>query len=81
MRGYLGKRVLKNLSSKGAEIIISINASLYTIVKKERDLVAAKRVKETNLPIIYLNRTGGQDELIFDGSSFDNNDGKKFFYH
>ena len=75
------KRVLKNLSSKGAEIIISINASPYTIVKKkERDSVAAKRVKETNLPIIYLNRTGGQDELIFDGSSFGlNNDGKKFF--
>ena len=75
------KRVLKNLSSKGAEIIISINASPYTIVKKkERDSVAAQRVKETNLPIIYLNRTGGQDELIFDGSSFGlNNDGNKFF--
>ena len=64
------KRVLENLSTKGAEIIISINASPYTIVKKnERDSVAALRVNETNLPLIYLNRTGGQDELIFDGSS------------
>ena len=38
------------------------------------------RVKETELPLIYLNRTGGQDELIFDGSSFAlNHDGNKFF--
>ena len=75
------KRVLENLSTKGAEIIISINASPYTIVKKnERDSVAALRVNETNLPLIYLNRTGGQDELIFDGSSFGlNHDGNKFF--
>ena len=75
------KRVLENLSTKGAEIIISINASPYTIVKKnERDSVAALRVNEINLPLIYLNRTGGQDELIFDGSSFGlNPDGNKFF--
>ena len=75
------KRVLKNLLSKGAEIIISVNASPYTIVKKnERDIVATERVNETNLPLIYLNRTGGQDELIFDGSSFGlNPDGNKFF--
>ena len=28
------------------------------------------RVLETGLPIAYLNRVGGQDELVFDGSSF-----------
>ena len=74
-------RVMENLSNKGAEIIISINASPYTTQKKnERDLVATQRVNETNLPLIYLNRTGGQDELIFDGSSFGlNSDGNKFF--
>ena len=75
------KHVVENLSSKGAEIIISINASPYTTLKKnERDFVATQRVKETKLPLIYLNRTGGQDELIFDGSSFGlNSDGNKFF--
>ena len=74
-------QVVENLSNKGAEIIISINASPYTTQKKkERDLVATQRVNETNLPLIYLNRTGGQDELIFDGSSFGlNSDGNKFF--
>ena len=28
------------------------------------------RVKETGLPLIYLNQVGGQDELVFDGASF-----------
>ncbi len=28
------------------------------------------RVKETGLPLIYLNQIGGQDELVFEGASF-----------
>ena len=75
------KTVLDNLSKSGAEIIIAINASPFTISKSsERNHIALSRVKETKLPLIYLNRTGGQDELIFDGTSFAlNNDGNKFF--
>ena len=33
-----------------------------------------ERVVETGLPLVYLNRVGGQDELVFDGSSFVTND-------
>ena len=75
------KTVLDNLSKSGAEIIIAINASPFTISKSsERNHIALSRVKETKLPLIYLNRTGGQDELIFDGTSFGlNHDGNKFF--
>ena len=75
------KTVLDKLSKSGAEIIIAINASPFTISKSsERNHIALSRVKETKLPLIYLNRTGGQDELIFDGTSFAlNNDGNKFF--
>ena len=73
--------VLKKLSQSGAEIIIAINASPFTVSKnEERENIAILRVNETKLPIVYLNRTGGQDELIFDGSSFAlNHDGKKFY--
>ena len=75
------KTVLEKLSKSGAEIIIAINASPFTVSKnEERESIATLRVKETKLPIVYLNRTGGQDELIFDGSSFAlNHDGKKFY--
>ena len=75
------KTVLEKLSKSGAEIIVAINASPFTVSKnEERESVAKLRVNETKLPIVYLNRTGGQDELIFDGSSFGlNHDGKIFY--
>ena len=75
------KTVLEKLSKSGAEIIIAINASPFTVSKnEERENIVILRVNETKLPIVYLNRTGGQDELIFDGSSFAlNHDGKKFY--
>ena len=73
--------VLECLAESGAEIVIAINASPFSINKKDdRFSVVASRVYETKLPLIYLNRIGGQDELIFDGSSFGlNDDGKLFF--
>ena len=72
--------VLECQAESGAEIVIAINASPFSINKKDdRFSVVASRVHETKLPLIYLNRVGGQDELIFDGSSFGlNEDGKLF---
>lgn len=55
----------------GAEIIISLNASPYYVNKQSRrEELIRQRVEETELPIIYCNAVGGQDELIFDGQSF-----------
>ena len=64
--------VSKHLAERGAEILISVNGSPYEIDKDDRRLeqVFAARVAETGLPLIFLNRIGGQDELVFDGSSF-----------
>ncbi len=39
-----------------------------------RQRLVRERVVETGLPMVYLNRVGGQDELVFDGSSFVTND-------
>ncbi|MXX99024.1 MAG: NAD+ synthase, partial [Gammaproteobacteria bacterium] len=53
-----------------ADLIININASPFDINKREqRDRVLQERVAQTQTPIAYLNRVGGQDELIFDGDS------------
>jgi NAD+ synthase (glutamine-hydrolysing) len=55
----------------GAELLVVINASPYEIHKqREREAVARARVHDVKLPVIYLNLTGGQDELVFDGNSF-----------
>eukprot|EP01137_Pigoraptor_chileana_P031185 Opistho-2@18645 len=64
--------VTAHLRSEGAEILISPNGSPFEVDKDDRRLnaVAGTRVRETGLPLVYLNRVGGQDELVFDGASF-----------
>ncbi len=64
--------VTAHLKDKGAEILLSPNGSPYEIDKDDlrHEGVALHRVEETGLPLAYLNRVGGQDELVFDGASF-----------
>ena len=63
--------VSESLQESGAQILVVINGSPYDQNKEdERISVAVSRVVETNLPLIYVNQIGGQDELVFDGSSF-----------
>ena len=55
----------------GAEVIINLSASPYQMDKQaQRDKAAVERVIQTGLPLVYVNQTGGQDELVFDGGSF-----------
>ena len=69
------ERVSANLARSGAEILLSPNGSPYELDKDAlRQTQVRDRVVETGLPMVYLNRVGGQDELVFDGSSFVTND-------
>jgi NAD+ synthase len=64
-------RVTGWLKSEGAEMLIVPNGSPYRRgVREERLARARERVAETDLPLIYVNQVGGQDELCFDGGSF-----------
>jgi len=55
----------------GAQILLVPNASPFHMNKQdERFQVARARVAESSLPMIYVNMVGGQDELVFDGTSF-----------
>jgi NAD+ synthase len=69
--------VCAHLAGAGAELLLVPNGSPYETDKDNlRQQRARERVVETGLPLAYLNRVGGQDELVFDGSSFvTNNDG------
>jgi len=60
------------LAKAGAEILLSPNGSPYEVDKDDLRMkrIGAERVRETGLPLVYLNRVGGQDELVFDGASF-----------
>jgi NAD+ synthase len=67
--------VLAHLTKAGAELMLVPNASPYEIDKDaQRQRLVRDRVVETGLSLAYLNRVGGQDELVFDGSSFIVND-------
>ncbi len=57
-------------ANQGARLIIAPNASPFELDKQEqRHLTLAKRAKSAQLPIVYVNNVGAQDELIFDGGS------------
>ncbi|MDH3590064.1 MAG: NAD+ synthase [Gammaproteobacteria bacterium] len=54
----------------GAKLVLNPTASPYAIDKQDhREQVMRERVAESGLPIVYVNHVGGQDELVFDGSS------------
>ena len=65
------ENVVETLAETGAEILIVPNGSPYARNKNDLRLsVQVARVMESNLPLVYLNQVGGQDELVFDGASF-----------
>ena len=63
--------VASHLADKGAEILISPNGSPWRrTALSERVEALGEKVHNEGLPLIYVNQIGGQDELVFDGSSF-----------
>mgnify|MGYP001173325937 CR=1 FL=1 len=63
--GFLDLQKENNL-----DLLVNLSASPFTISKKkERGRVFAKVSKKLKIPLIYVNQIGGQDELVFDGSS------------
>lgn len=57
--------------SAGAECIIAINGSPFEFESQQaRESVVRERVAEVDVPVVYVNMVGGQDELVFDGGSF-----------
>jgi NAD+ synthase (glutamine-hydrolysing) len=54
----------------GAELIVNINASPYYSGRiRERETMLATRAADAQVPVVYVNLVGGQDELVFDGAS------------
>jgi len=62
---------VKQSKMNGAQAIIVLNASPFHINKHvERVAILQDHARLFDIPIMYLNMTGGQDELVFDGDSF-----------
>lgn len=56
--------------SAGAEVIVNINGSPFHLGKRKlREKMLATRAIDNSIFFCYVNLVGGQDELVFDGSS------------
>ncbi|OBY73575.1 NAD+ synthase [Acinetobacter gyllenbergii] len=69
---------VKQLSQLNVETVLVLNASPYEVGKPQHRIQTLNELaKQLNLNLIYVNQVGGQDDLIFDGSSFvSNNNGQ-----
>ena len=54
----------------GAELLVAVNGSPYDNTKvAAREKLITNFAVSSQIPVVYLNLVGGQDELIFDGGS------------
>jgi len=58
------------LVGKGSTIVLNLSSSPYTLGKRglRHDMLRAV-AKDRGVPVVYVNQVGGNDSLIFDGSS------------
>ena len=70
-RGIHKKNPIIDLKKKKVDILVNLSASPYTFKKLElRSKVSSFAAKYLQVPLIYVNQIGANDNLIFDGSSF-----------
>lgn len=63
--------IIAKTKQAGAEILLTLNASPFQAGKiHQREAVICEQIKAAQIPLVYVNQVGGQDELIFDGASF-----------
>lgn len=61
----------EDLVKQEIDAIINISASPYLLNKeKERFSIMENTSVKNNIPIVYVNQIGGNDDLLFDGTSF-----------
>ncbi len=69
---------IDELVKSGVDLIVNLSASPFTVGKnKLREEIIRHAVTRHQIPIIYANQVGANDDLIFDGNSIAlNKDGK-----
>lgn len=73
--------ICQQAKTLGADLMININASPYYSTKAmQREKLLRSQAQQSGLDIIYVNLSGGQDELVFDGDTMTiNSHGKIIF--
>ena len=64
-------QTVQQLAQLNVETVLVLNASPYEVGKPQHRITTLKELaKQLNLHLVYINQVGGQDDLIFDGTSF-----------
>ena len=67
---WVDKSVYAAQARRKPAVMINISSSPYETGKlRVREALLRRRVRETKVPMVYVNMVGGQDELVFDGAS------------
>jgi NAD+ synthase (glutamine-hydrolysing) len=62
---------VEELANQGGELLISINASPWNLGKRAQRLsIFRATAQRFHVPVVYVHMVGGNDQLVFDGSSF-----------
>ena len=70
-RGIHKQNPISELKSKKVDILLNFSASPYTFKKFElRSKISSFAAQYLQVPLIYVNQVGANDNLIFDGNSF-----------
>ena len=61
---------IQELAKAGAQAIINLSASPFAVGKyRLRDQMLGSMAAKHHVPVLYVNQTGGNDDLVFDGRS------------
>jgi NAD+ synthase/NAD+ synthase (glutamine-hydrolysing) len=70
-RGRYSRDPIEELVAQGADVLLSINGSPWNVGKRSlRREIFESIARRFQLPVAYVHMVGGNDQLIFDGSSF-----------
>jgi NAD+ synthase/NAD+ synthase (glutamine-hydrolysing) len=62
---------VEELAKAGAEVLINLSASPFSLGRQHlRVQMLSAMARKHEIPILYANQVGGNDDLIFDGASF-----------
>lgn len=69
-RDYYPVDPVARQAAAGARILINISASPFAMGRRQvREDILAPQARRYGCPVVYLNLVGGNDDLLFDGSS------------
>ncbi len=61
---------IADLAQEGVNLLVNLSASPYSLGKQKlREAMLQHSARRYQIPILYANQLGGNDDLIFDGSS------------